>query len=98
MNKPKDKSQLSIAERTKQVLRVNQMNPAHALAPYTDKNPAKYVGGGVVVNPKRIGQAMPLTNDLFKRGIYVPGDGERMQSGRPGADDHLQYKSRGNSV
>ena len=98
MTKPKDKSQLSIAERTKQILRVNQENPAHALAPYTDKNPAKYVRGGVVVNPKRPGQALPPTNDLFKRGTYVPGDGERMQSGRPGADDHLKIKSKGHSV
>jgi hypothetical protein len=98
MTAPKDKSKLTIAERTRSVLRVNQENPAHALAPLTDKNPKRYVGGGIVINPKLPGQALSPSNDLFKRGVYVPGDGERMQSGRPGADDHLKYKSRGNSV
>jgi hypothetical protein len=98
MTKPKDKSKLSIEERTRKVLRVNQENPAHALAPLNDKNPAKYVRGGVVVNPKRPGQALPHGDNLFKRDTYVVGDGERMQSGRPGADDHLKIKSRGHSV
>lgn len=98
MTAPKDKSAMTIAERTHKILRINQENPLHALAPLTDKNPAKYVGGGIVVNPKRPGQALSTGDNLFKRGVYVPGDGERMQSGRPGADDHLQYKSKGNSV
>lgn len=91
-------SKRSAEENTKRVLRVNQHNPAHTLAPYTDKNPPKYVSGGTVINPKLPGQALSTGDNLFKRGVYVPGDGERMQSGRPGADDHLQYKSRGNSV
>jgi hypothetical protein len=98
MSAKKDKSQLSIAERTKQVLRVNQENPAHALAPRSDKNPPKYVRGGTVLLPKCPGQALPHGSNLFKRDTYVVGDGERMQSGRLGADDHLQYKSRGHSV
>jgi hypothetical protein len=98
MTKPIDKSKLSVAERTKQVLRENQENPAHALAPLTDKNPARYVRGGAVLMTKRPGQVMAPSDNLFERGTYVPGDGERMQSGRPGADDHLKIKSRGNSV
>jgi hypothetical protein len=80
MTKPKDKSQLSIAERTKQVLRVNQAGPIH------------------VIPAKAPAMAMPPQNNLFRRDAYVVGDGERMQSGRPGADDHLKVKSRGHSV
>lgn len=91
-------SKRSAEENTKRVLRVNQNNPAHALAPLNDKNPARYVRGGAVLLPKRPGQALPHGDNLFERGTYVPGDGERMQSGRPGADNHLQYKSRGHSV
>lgn len=98
MTKPKDTTKLSIAERTKQVLRVNQENPAHAMAPYTDKNPPTYVRGGALLLPKRPGQALPANSNLFKRDTYVVGDGERMQSGRPGADDHFKYKSKGDSV
>jgi hypothetical protein len=97
MTKPKA-DVLSAAERTKRVLRINQENPAHAMAPYTDKNPPTYVRGGAVLLPKRLGQALPANNNLFKRDTYVVGDGERMQSGRPGADDHFKYKSRGYSV
>ena len=80
MTKPKDKSQLTIAERTKQVLRVNQNGPIH------------------VIVAKAPAMATPPQNNLFKRDRYVVGDGERMQSGRPGADDHLKIKSRGDSV
>ena len=32
-------------------------------------------------------------NDLFKRAVYVPTG---LSSTRPGADDHLAYKSFGN--
>jgi hypothetical protein len=98
MTAPRDKSKLTVAERTRSVLRVNQENPAHALAPLSGKNPARYVRGGGVLLPKRPGQALPHGDNLFERGTYVPGDGERMQSGRPGADDHFKYKSRGDSV
>ena len=93
-----DTTKLSVAERTKQVLRENQESPAHALAPLNDKNPKRYVRGGAVLLPKRPGQALPAGDNLFKRDTYVVGDGERMQSGRPGADDHLMIRSRGNSV
>ena len=98
MTKKKDTTKLSTAERTKKVLRVNQENPAHALCPVPDKNPPRYVRGGPLLLPKLPGQALPPGDNLFERGTYVPGDGERMQSGRPGADDHLRIRSRGNSV
>lgn len=91
-------SKRSAEENTKRVLRINQNNPAHALAPRSDKNPAKYVRGGAVLMPKLPGQAMPPSDDLFRRPAYVPGDGERMQATRPGSEDFLNIKSVGNSV
>jgi len=98
MTKKKDTTKLSVEDRTKQVLRKNQETPAHALTPQTDKNPKRYISGGAVLMPKRPGQALPPGENLFERDTYKIGDGERMQSGRPGADDHLKIKSRGNSV
>lgn len=98
MTKPIDKSKQTVSERTKKVLRVNRETLAHVLPALPDKTIPKEVHGNTYSMTKRQGQALPPSNDLFKRGTYVPGDGERMQSGRPGADDHLKIKSRGNSV
>jgi hypothetical protein len=71
---------------------------ADAPRPATDKVSSRYIAGGPKLLPKRPGQALPPGDNLFKRDNYVVGDGERMQSGRPGADDHLKIKSRGDSV
>ncbi len=51
-----------------------------------------------VIPAKAPAKALPPSDNLFTRDKYVVGDGERMQSGRPGADDHLKIKSRGHSV
>ena len=67
-------------ERIAKVLRVNTYSLTHVIAPHKPVPP-------IAASPD---------NDLFTRSVYVPGDGERMQSARPGADDHLQYKSKGN--
>ena len=67
-------------ERIAKVLRVNTYSMAHVIAPHKPVPP-------IATSP---------VNDLFQRSVYVPGDGERMQSTRPGADAHLQYKSKGN--
>jgi len=67
-------------ERIAKVLRVNTYSMAHVIAPHKPVPPI----------------ATAPHNDLFLRPVYVPGDGERMQSTRPGADAHLQYKSKGN--
>lgn len=96
MTKKKDTTKLSTAERTKKVLRVNRETLAHVLPALPDKPPQKE--SNALLLPTRPGQALPPGDNLFERGTYVPGDGERMQSGRPGADDHLKVKSRGNSV
>ena len=69
-------------ERIGKIMRVNTYSVTHAITPH---KPVPAL-------------AAPPTNDLFERGVYVPGDGERMQSTRPGADDHLQYKSKGNQT
>lgn len=97
MTKPIDKTTRTVEQRTRTVLRENKQNLSHVL-PLTDKNPKRYVSGGAVLLPKLPGRAMPNTSDIFARGTYSVGDGERMQSGRPGADDHFKYKSHGNSV
>jgi len=67
-------------ERIAKVLRVNTYSMAHVIAPHKPVPPI----------------ATAPHNDLFQRPVYVPGDGERMQSARPGADAHLAFKSKGN--
>lgn len=98
MTKKKDTTKLSTAERTKKVLRVNRETLAHVLPALPDKPVQKGARDSALLLPKRPGQALPPSDDLFRRDTYVVGDGERMQSGRPGADDHLKIKSRGFSV
>ena len=75
----------SVAERTRKVLRVNVAGPIHAILP------SKAIAAATT-------KALPPGDNLFDRGTYSLGDGERMQSGRPGANDHLKIKSRGHSV
>ena len=72
-------------ERISRVLRVNTYSVTHAITPANKPIPVPAL-------------AAPPADDLFKRSVYVPGDGERMQSTRPGADDHLAYKSKGNQT
>ncbi len=67
-------------DRIAKVLRVNTYSVTHVISPHKPVPPI----------------ATAPVNDLFERSAYVPGDGERMQSTRPGADAHLQYKSKGN--
>ena len=98
MSKPIDKTKLTIAERTHKILRVNQNNPAHALAPLTDKNPPRYVRGGAVLLPKLKGAAVPNKSNIWNRTTYRTGDGEVSQQIRPGAEDALRLPSRGFST
>ena len=67
-------------ERIAKVLRVNTYSLTHVIVPHKPVPPI----------------ATAPHNDLFQRPVYVPGDGERMQPARPGAEDHLKYKTRGN--
>jgi hypothetical protein len=98
MTKPIDKSNLTIEQRTRTVLRENRHNPAHALAPLTDKNPPRYVRGGAVLMPKLKGAALPNKSNIWDRTTYRTGDGEVFQQMRPGAEDALKCQSRGFST
>jgi hypothetical protein len=95
MTKPLDKSKLTIAERTRTVLRENRHNPAHALAPLNDKNPVRYVRGGPVLMPKLKGAALPNKSNIWDRTTYRTGDGEVLQQIRPGSQDAMKLPSRG---
>lgn len=48
-------------------------------------------------NKERVGTSVATPpQNLFRRGVYTPGDGEVAQAKRPGAEDHLLFKTRGN--
>ena len=79
--------------RIKSGIRVNVLNTNAAfMPPGPDKNPARYVRGGVVLLPKLPGMALPNTISFKAQPVYQP---DRNDPVRTGADDHLQYKSRG---
>ena len=84
----------SIEERTRKVLRENRHNPAHALAPLTDKNPPRYVRGGGVLMPKLKGAATPANESIWDRDTYRTGDGEVAQQMRLGAQDFIKWVSK----
>jgi hypothetical protein len=78
-------------------MRVNPTNPTHAFLPAgSDKNPKRYVGGGWVPSKKQPGMAVPNRRDIWAAGTYAPGMGEVGQAARPGSEDFLAVKSRGN--
>lgn len=84
MTKPKT---LTKAERTERVLRSSQIDPRKVWAMPVAKAP-------VYIKPVPALAASP-TNDLFARGAYRTGDGDVVRALRPGANDHLQFKSKG---
>jgi len=43
-------------------------------------------------------EAKPVTNDLWQREVYRPGDGEQFQSTRAGSQDAMKVLSRGYST
>ena len=87
-------SQLTIEQRTRTVLRENRHNPAHALAPLTNKNPPRYVRGGGVLMPKLKGAATPANESIWDRDTYRTGDGEVAQQMRLGAQDFMKWVSK----
>ena len=79
--------------RIKSGMRINKLNTNAAfMPPGPDKNPARYVRGGAVLTVKLPGTALPNTISFKSLPVYQP---ERHDPVRPGADDHLRYKSRG---
>jgi len=95
MTKPIDKSKLTIAERTRTVLRESRQSLSHVLPPLSDKNPKRYVSGGAVLMPKLKGASLPNKLNIWDRTTYRTGDGEVFQQIRPGAEDALKCPSRG---
>ena len=92
MTKKRDNPKQTVEERTSKVLRVNAYSKTHTLPSSIEKKP--------VLQPVEPTSAVATSqsNDLFKRSVYKPGDGDRMQVARVGADEHLKIKSRGNST
>jgi hypothetical protein len=76
-------------------MRVNAFNANAAFLPAA---PDRFVRGDAAPLPKRPGQALPPSDNLFSRKEYVPGDGERMQTNRAGSEDFLKIQSKGFSV
>ena len=77
-------------ERIGRILRVNTQSLTHTITPiYKTALPVTY-------KPSKPSVATPPSHDLFKRPVYVPGDGETMHAKRPGAEDHLKFRTRGN--
>lgn len=72
-------------------MRVNQNAPAHAMPTVLgDKNPKRYVSGGPLLMERTPNMATAPGINLKEQPVYVPPKREAM---RPGADDHLKYKS-----
>jgi hypothetical protein len=74
-------------ERIGRILRVNTQSLTHAIM--TPLKPT-------TVKPSKPTVAAPPSHELFKRPVYVPSDGETMHAKRPGAEDRLKFKTRGN--
>lgn len=72
-------------QRIGRILRVNTYSVTHVISPK-------------VKSPKGPEKATGPSADLFERPIYKTGDGDVIASHRPGAEDHENYKSFGNSV
>lgn len=83
--------------RTQHLLRENKKTPPH-LNPTHENPKPKFTGGGVK-NRVLPGQATAVSYQ--GKGTYSYGDGDVLQAIRPGADDHMQFKSledRGQAV
>lgn len=80
------KKTLTKDERIERVLRTKQNNPLYlrTLTPVKE----------YVVKPMSP-TALPPSSDLFARGTYRTGDGDVIRALRPGADDHLKFRSKG---
>lgn len=73
--------------------RVNRSAPAHVAPTFLgDKNPKRYVSGGPLLMERTPDMATPPGINIKTQPVYVPPKREAM---RPGADDHLKYKSLG---
>lgn len=78
----------------KKATRVNAHSAfVHSFPPVLgDKGQACMRSTGVLITPKDENVALPPSINIWKQPVYVP---EKVQPARPGADNHLQLKSRG---
>ena len=77
--------------RTLHLMRENRKTLPHQ-HPMDERPKPRFAGGGIK-RPIRPGQAGPVTYQ--GKGTYHFGDGDVIQAVRPGADDHMKFKSLG---
>jgi len=79
---------------TKQVLRENVMTPMHLTPKTSDLANAAYRSRNWQARAKEKDEALAMNKTAITRpGPYRTGDGDKPIAMRPGADDHLKYKS-----
>jgi len=80
-------------------VRVNKSATLAKLPVLSDRAPKKMRGNTFYVERiKQPGEAKPITNDLWQREVYRPGNGEQMQPVRAGSQDAFAKPSRGYST
>jgi hypothetical protein len=80
-------------------MRVNKSATLAKLPVLSDRAPKKMRGKTFYEERVRYpGEAKPITNDLWQREVYRPGDGEQFQSTRSGSQDAMKIQSKGYST
>ena len=80
-------------------MRVNKEATLAKLPVLSDRAPKKMRGNTFYEERVRHpDEAKPVTNDLWQREVYRPGDGEQFQSTRAGSQDAMKVLSRGYST
>ena len=81
----KTKPLLTAAESTARAMRRNA----------TRVNPPQLLHTNLPTKPVKPSAAPAPAMDMWRRGTYSTGDGDARAAQRPGAQDFLQFKSRG---
>lgn len=80
-------------------MRVNKSATLAKLPVLSDRAPKKMRGNDVYVERVRHpDEALPPTNDLWKREVYRPGNGEQSQPLRAGSQEAFTKPSKGFST
>ena len=80
-------------------MRINKEAVLHKLPTLSDRATQRVRGDNEYVERVRHpNEAKPVTNDLWQREVYRPGDGEQFQSTRFGSQDAMKIQSRGYST
>lgn len=79
---------------SEKILRVNETAAPFQHRVKSDKVSPNYIRGGAQLMKRTALHAEPVNPVAVTRpGPYRTGDGDIVQAMRPGADDHLKYKS-----